>query len=174
MGMNRKDEGDDTRIQRPHLLQAAEMLRSAAANTPEKGAGPRGEEKISVFWRVFGGTLLSIAALVVMTVYQQFSANLNELRAAINHINEVQGDLVKKDEVNSRVTPLWTATKEAGTDVATLKTQTALLASQSQGSDKERKELRDKVESLSERLAALEARVRVSVSPTVKVADSQP
>jgi hypothetical protein len=170
MGTNRKDEGDQTRIPRPHLLQVAETLRSVTASAPEKArAEPRGEEKLSVFWRVFGGTLLSIAALVVMTVYQQFSANLNDLRAAINHVNEVQADLVKKDDLNGRATALWTGLKEVGGDVAVLKTKAALLESQSQGSDKERKDLRDKVDHLTERLAALEAQLRTPVSPTGKV-----
>jgi hypothetical protein len=170
MGTNRKDEGDHTRVPRPHLLQVAETLRSVSASTPEKVRGePRGEEKISVFWRVFGGTILSIAALVVMTVYQQFSASLNDLRAAINHVNEVQADLVKKDDLNGRATALWTAVKEAGGDVAVLKTKAALLESQSQGSEKERKDLRDKVDHLTERLAALEAHLRAPVSRTGKV-----
>jgi hypothetical protein len=171
MGSNRKDEGDGTRIQRPHLLQTAETLRSVAAACAEEKARPepRGEEKISVFWRVFGGTLLSIAALVVMTVYQQFSANLNELRAAITHLSEVQADLVKKDDLNSRATYLWAGIKEAGGDVAALKTRTALLESMTQVFEKEQKELHDKVDHLTERLAALEARPRASVNPTDKV-----
>ncbi len=171
MGSNRKDDSDHSSLDRPHFLQAAETLRSVAAVCAnEKGRiEPRGEEKISVFWRVFGGTLLSIGALIVMTVYQQFSTNLNDLRAAINHLSEVQVDLIKKDDLNGRTNALWASIKESGSDLVLLKTKTALLESQAQSLDKERKELHDKVEQLSERLAALEGRQRAPVSPTLKV-----
>jgi hypothetical protein len=167
----RKDDSDQSSVEQPHFLQAAETLRSVAAACAQEKARsePRGEEKISVFWRVFGGTLLSIAALTVMTVYQQFSTNLNELRAAINHLSEVQADLVKKDDLNTRSMALWTSIKESGGDLALLKTKAALLESQTQASEKERKELHDKVERLTERLAALEGRQHLPVSPTLKV-----
>jgi septal ring factor EnvC (AmiA/AmiB activator) len=171
VGSNRNEEGERASGERPQLLQAAETLRSVTAACSQEKAReePRSEEKISVFWRVFGGTILSIGALVVMTVYQQFSANLNDVRAAITHLNEVQADLVKKDDLNSRATALWGMLKEAGGEVASLKTRAALLDSQTQGSAKEQKEMHDKIEQLCERLAALEARLRVPVSPTVKV-----
>ncbi len=171
MGANRVEDGEQSSLEHPHLLQAAETLRSvAAACAQHKGKSqPQGEEKMSVFWRVFGSTLLSIGALIVLTVYQQFSTNLNELRAAIDHLSEVQADLVKKDDLNNRATLLWASLKDAGNDVALLKTKAALLENQAQESEKERKELHDKVEQLSERLTALEARQRLPVSPTLKV-----
>jgi hypothetical protein len=171
VGANRMEEEEPSPLEHPHLLQAAETLRSvAAACAKQKGKGePQGEEKMSVFWRVFGSTLLSIGALIVLTFYQQFSTNLNELRAGLDHLAEVQADLVKKDDLNNRATGLWESIKEAGNDVSQLKTKAALLESQAQLSEKERQALHDKVEQLSERLAALEARQRLPVSPTLKV-----
>jgi chromosome segregation ATPase len=61
------------------------------------------EERMSIFWRVFGGTIISICALVGITLFNNFNNNLSELRSEIARINEARGDLVKKDEFNSRI-----------------------------------------------------------------------
>ena len=61
------------------------------------------EEKLSLFWRVFGGTILSICALISVTVYNNMAANISELRTEINRINEARGELIKKDEFNTRL-----------------------------------------------------------------------
>lgn len=62
------------------------------------------EERMSIFWRVFGGTIVSICALVGITLFNNFNSNLSELRGEIARINEARGDLVKKDEFNTRIT----------------------------------------------------------------------
>src|SRR5260370_38848643 len=67
-------------------LLAAETLRSAAA-AGETATAAKGEERVSVFWRVFGATLLSIAALVGITLCQHFNSSLSELRSDPGHLN---------------------------------------------------------------------------------------
>ena len=42
-----------------------ETLRQAAP-TAAAAASPKGEERLPIFWRIFGSTVLSIAALVAM------------------------------------------------------------------------------------------------------------
>jgi chromosome segregation ATPase len=91
-------------------LVAAETLRSSTASSD--APTPRPEGGISIWWRVFGGTVLSILALAVVTVYQQFSSSLADVRASINHLTEKDSDLVKKDEFNNRMTSVWTSMKE--------------------------------------------------------------
>ena len=118
----------------------------------------KGEERISLFWRVFGGTILSIAALVGITVYQSFAANLNDLRTSINHVNELQASLATKDDLNTKSTSLWAASKDVTAQTADLKTRTALLETQLRIADEERKELNREVLSLRERLRTLELR----------------
>jgi hypothetical protein len=49
----------------------------------------------TVFGRICGGTLLSIAALVAVTLYQQANRNLHELRGDVNRLNGVRGELVR-------------------------------------------------------------------------------
>ena len=155
---------------RPNLEQAmpprhtvsgavvAETLRNACAPpvayaTP---AQPRGEERISLFWRVFGGTILSIAALVGLTIYQSFAGSLNDLRTSINHVNELQANLATKDDLNTRATAIWAASKDVTAQAADLKTRTALLETQLRSADEERKELNREILSLRERLRTLE------------------
>jgi chromosome segregation ATPase len=67
------------------------------------------EDKVSQFWRVFGGTLLSIAALVAITMYNGMHSSITELRAEIIKLNEAKVDAAKKE------------------DLATLRTQVTLL-----------------------------------------------
>ncbi|MBY0459694.1 MAG: hypothetical protein K2V38_20435 [Gemmataceae bacterium] len=87
---------------------AYETARSAA--NPGKGEADKGdppkkdEEHISVFWRVFGGTILSIVALVAITLYNNMSTSITELRNELSREREARAELVKKDEFNTRIT----------------------------------------------------------------------
>lgn len=84
-------------------LVAAETLRSAAvAPVAQKLAPPKEEEKMSLFWRVFGGTILSIVALVVITLYNNLTSTIAELRNDLNREREARTGLAKKDDVDSR------------------------------------------------------------------------
>jgi len=148
-------------------LVAAETLRNADSQGLLAAKAPKGEERIGVFWRVFGGTLLSIVALVCITVYQQFTSVLNELRSDVNKLNESRGDLVKKEEFNSRMTSVWTSLKElqtAGTVATVGKERLTLLEQQLKSSDDERKELTRELQQLRERLAVVEGRQGVPLS----------
>lgn len=62
---------------------------------------------ISVFWRVFGGTIISIVALVGITLYNSMNSQISELRTEIHKLNEARAELVKKDEFSTRVTSYW-------------------------------------------------------------------
>ena len=44
---------------------------------PKQKGGEKAEEKISVFWRVFGGTILSITALAVISAYQSLANGIH-------------------------------------------------------------------------------------------------
>src|SRR5947208_2914022 len=83
----------------PVLTMESEILRAAA---PAEGHGhpppPKGEDRLPIFWRIFGSTVLSIAALVALTLYQQLTGSLNELRNDQSRLNQDHGELIKKDE----------------------------------------------------------------------------
>jgi hypothetical protein len=151
-------------------LLAAEALRNAAAvGLPAAPAKP--EERLPVFWRVFGATLLSIAALIVITLCQHFSNSLNELRAELGHLcedlhkdlarlSESHGRLIPKEEFNTRLTSVWNSLKDLqalSVTVAALKEKTLVREEQQRAQD-ERKELVRELQQLRERLALLEGR----------------
>src|SRR4051794_37498384 len=142
------------------VLPAAETLRSVAM-APLIQQPDKSEERMSLFWRVFGGTLLSIAALVAVTLYQQFNNGLNDVRNDISRLNEGRGDFIKKDEFNGRMTTAWAGIKDAsnaGTALTALREHELLLEQQVKAGDEERKDLVREVRRLSERLAGLEGR----------------
>jgi chromosome segregation ATPase len=151
----------------------AETLRSVASAAGQIDAPPAKEEaRISIFWRVFGGTLLSIAALVVVTVYQQFTSSLNDLRGELGHLNidlrkdmsrlsEAQADLVKKDDHNGRLRSVWDSIKELQADKSTvtaLKERAAVLQELFKAAEEERKDLVRQLQQLREVKAGEEDR----------------
>jgi hypothetical protein len=93
----------------PESALAIETLRRSAECAQLAPKEENDDNRISIFWRVFGGTLLSIVALVVMTAYQQLTGGLAEIRTEMSHLNtdlnkdlarlsEAQGGLLKKEE----------------------------------------------------------------------------
>lgn len=94
------------------------------------------EEKMSLFWRVFGGTIFSICALVCVTIYNNLASSISELRNEIARINEARAELVKRDDLNSRFTGLNDISKNL---VAQNATQNATLSAL-QASDAEFKD----------------------------------
>jgi len=61
------------------------------------------EEKISLFWRVFGGTILSIVALVSITLFNNLQNSISDLRAELSREREARAALAKKDDVDARI-----------------------------------------------------------------------
>jgi chromosome segregation ATPase len=80
---------------------------AAVHQHPNDAKSKSDDERMSLFWRVFGGTILSIAALVAVTIFNNLSGTISELRSEISRINEARGELIKKDEFNSRITTVY-------------------------------------------------------------------
>jgi len=90
----RIDESEETATIGVYTSAVQNSLGSAKAEKIHQD-----EEKISHFWRVFGGTLLSIAALVAVTMYNGMTSSIAELRSEIARLNEAKADAAKKDDV---------------------------------------------------------------------------
>jgi hypothetical protein len=97
-----KRAGEETEEYRVPGAAAAETARAAAE--AGKADEPKGDEKVSLFWRVFGGTILSMITLGAITMYNNVASNIAELRGELNREREARAELVKKDEFNSRTT----------------------------------------------------------------------
>jgi DNA repair exonuclease SbcCD ATPase subunit len=100
MLQRRADRNDE--LEQTSELAAYETGRSAAESSPEKAEPKKDEEQVSIFWRIFGGTILSIVALVTITLFNNISSSITELRAEISREREARAELVKKDEFSAR------------------------------------------------------------------------
>jgi uncharacterized phage infection (PIP) family protein YhgE len=99
----RGGQESDESTERTTEMAAYETARSATESS-SKPEEKKGEEHISLFWRVFGGTILSIVALVSITVFNNMSSSITELRNELSREREARAELVKKEEFNTRVT----------------------------------------------------------------------
>lgn len=136
------------------LVLAAGALRAADARPggPVKAHPGHPDDRVSVFWRVFGGTILSIFALVAVTLYNNLQSTVTELRTELSRSNEARAELVKKEEFNTRTQTIWDrlqALQELKATVSGLKEQVAACG-----------EKQGDVKSLRDQLAAIEQRLK--------------
>jgi small-conductance mechanosensitive channel len=153
-----RDELDrpDTR-ESEQLVVAAGTLRAAEprAAEPVKTHAGHPDDRVSVFWRVFGGTILSIFALVAITLYNNLQSNVTELRAELSRSNEARAELVKKEEFNTRTQTVWDrvqALQELKATVTGLKEQVTSYG-EKQG---DFKAVRDQLAAVEQRLKTAE------------------
>lgn len=136
------------------------------------GARPR-QGRLSWFWSISGGSILSVMGFVALTLYQQYNDSLTELRNDLKRFNITCGDLVKKEEMHNRMTHLYTKMKELGDNHTDGKSHLMLVEHQLKVSEEERRELSHEVQRLRERLAAVEGRQSVAVAPASAAADQR-
>lgn len=131
-----QDEGGEIAGRQDDTPIEAQLFRPNLGFGPAPKADKKDEERISIFWRVFGGTLLSIAALVLITLYNNLTSTISELRAEHNRsvtdlraelvrTTEARADLLKKDEFNTRMASAWDGIKTTQASVAALATMRA-------------------------------------------------
>lgn len=104
MRRNDRDEHDgfsSATAQLPFTATALHNSQKPAETKPDENGG------ISVFWRVFGGTIISICALVGITLYNSMNSQISELRNEIHKLNDARAELIKKDEFSNRVNSYW-------------------------------------------------------------------
>ncbi len=100
----RADHDDD--IDRTGELAALETARSAG-ESGSKADPKKDDEHVSIFWRLFGGTILSIVALVSITLFNNMSSSIADLRTDLSREREARAELVKKDEYSTRVNAVY-------------------------------------------------------------------
>lgn len=101
-----KRGANDESLEQTGEVAALETARSAAESTA-KAEPKKEEEHISLFWRVFGGTILSIVALVSITLFNNMSSSITELRNEVSREREARAELVKKEEYSTRTTAMY-------------------------------------------------------------------
>jgi DNA repair exonuclease SbcCD ATPase subunit len=167
MSLNRSDRPAQAGPTTPVLAEVLHQAAGAVRPAPEED-----EKRLSVFWRVFGGTILSIAALVAVTVYQQLGNTLNDLRGELSHLNEDlrkemnrlsenQGELVPKEDFAGKQRYISDTLKELQSDrsaMTALKERSAVLMDLYKTNEEDQKELRRTLEHLHEQKASEEER----------------
>ncbi|MSR52309.1 MAG: hypothetical protein EXS09_03340 [Gemmataceae bacterium] len=93
------DRESEALILTSSTIRITEPAQSRDSNHPD--------ERLSLFWRVFGGTFLSICALVAISLYNNLANSITELRGELSRVNEARGEMVKKEEFNSRTQNMW-------------------------------------------------------------------
>ena len=123
VAMKRIEQDDQPTPGSPDATAAEfQAMRLATHPAPGHDESRPGEDRFTLFYRVFGGTILSIVALAAVTVYNGLSGNISEVRAELNRVNsdlrgevarsnEARADLMRKDEFNARVTTVWDGIK---------------------------------------------------------------
>jgi hypothetical protein len=127
-----------------HLILAAETLRAGESAPLKIAREERPEERISLFWRLFGGTLLSICALAVLNAYQSLNNNIHEVRADLGRLRDSNADLIRKDDFNSRQQSLWTSIRDlqsVQTAVTIQNNKIGTLEQQSTTAERDHKEI---------------------------------
>jgi chromosome segregation ATPase len=161
--ITRTDEHSAFTNSERHLILAAEALRASdAAPKDRKDEKVGGDEKVSMFWRVFGGTILSITALMIINAYQSLANNIHEVRGDISRFRESAGEFIKKDEFNNRTTTIWNSLREAqavNASVTVLASKMTAVEQQLATADRERRDMQAALTAAAaakDRLAALE------------------
>jgi hypothetical protein len=120
---------DDEQVDRSGEVLAVETARSASQSSAAKTeTAKKDEEKLSVFWRVFGGTILSIVALVAITLYNNLHGGISDLRQELSREREARATLMKKEDADTRAKSQWDRIRQIEgykADIEAIKERTA-------------------------------------------------
>lgn len=158
------------RSERQQLLNntpiVAEVLRRSTEQPVKKG--DEDKDGIPVFWRIFGGTLLSIASVVLIGAYQNITGALAEIRSDLTHLEnnthkevtrftETQAELTPKEEFANRVNSIWRSLgdiKAERQQLAGIKERCNGLMAQFKAAESDRQQLSMDVQKVREAQAA--------------------
>ncbi len=140
------------------------------------------KDEVPAFWRICGAALVSVTAMVAVTLYIQLSNQLGTLRAELNALRGQNHDLVRKDDYNSRNLAIAATIKEVqASNSAALElwkeralVQERLMKSVQDEYKQTVRELEREVQKLRERLAVLENKESESSKPKPRLLPKQP
>jgi hypothetical protein len=172
MGQNRSERVTSQGPSAPIVVESLRAATEAPKAADAAKAKEDGESRMPLFWRIFGGTIVSIIALAFVTVYQQFTGSLGDLRKDLEHVNtdlrkdisrvcETQGEMVKKDELTNRLSSVWNGFKDVQAQRDTLlrlQERCDILSEQCRASEQERRQAAQEMQKVREVLAAADER----------------
>jgi hypothetical protein len=136
--------------------------------------GPEGRKPL--FWRILGAAIIGLVVAAVATAYQQIGTQLRGLRVHLGHLDsdlrkEVTllsgnyGEMVKKEESNTRLRSVWDVMKELRSDaqdLIILKERCAALNEQFKAGEEDRRLLAAQIQRLREQKTGSEERALVA------------
>jgi DNA repair ATPase RecN len=156
------DECNDS-SERIFPIITAETLRNAASAHHHPKTTKPAEERISLFWRIFGGTILSIVALVILTACQSVYSSIRDMQKDIAHLNEGKAEFVRADEYSATRTKAWERMADIQKDISAqsmpisqLKDRVVQLEEQCKTLGSDRKDAQELSATLKERLTQFE------------------
>jgi hypothetical protein len=155
---------------------AMEVMRQAgeAGGKAAEGEKKKEEDSIPLFWRVFGGTVLSVTTLIGITAYNGLNASMAEAksdlssmatdaRKEVTRLCEGQAVLMAKDEFATQMSVAWRSLNELKEDhkelVVLREKCLGLLARFKAGDDERRRLERELREAREEQAACSERKV---------------
>jgi len=134
-------------------------------------------DDVPTVWKIFGGAIVSIIFMLIVTIFGYIITNLNNVQSSINCLN---ADMVKKTEFNDRLTHVWQKVSQVDVlkdrteaiekrcpTIDTLKEKSAttdqrinMLENQVKSLQEENKTQAREITALRERLAVVEAAVK--------------
>ncbi len=150
------------------LRSASESARAGEESLKDKDKDKDDEGGIPVFWRVFGGTVISILSLVVMTAYNGFTSSLAETKADLASLTgDVRKEVARLDEGHAALIPrsdcetvmstVWRNLNDLGGDhkeLAALRERCDTLLARFKKGEAERRSLEDDLQKIREEQAA--------------------
>ena len=162
-GPEREESESDSAVA---ALETARSITSAPIAAPEP---KKDEEKISLFWRVFGGTILSIVALVCITLFNSLQNSINDLRSELSREREARAALAKKDDVDSRMKTQYERIRTVEAYKVELEALKERASGNAQAAESTRKDLTAAVDALKKETSGIEVlKDRVTMLETLK------
>jgi hypothetical protein len=87
-----------------------------AEHKKEEKKEKKPDEQVPLFWKLCSAALLSVSALIMVTLYNQVNATGHQLRNDVgqlrNELGQLRTDLVPKDDYNTRIEQMVRGIKE--------------------------------------------------------------
>ncbi|MFO0804483.1 MAG: hypothetical protein U0791_15330 [Gemmataceae bacterium] len=127
------------------------------------------EEKISLFWRVFGGTILSIVALVSITLFNNLQSSISDLRGELSREREARAGLAKKDDVDARIKTQYERIRVVEGYKAEIEAIKERASANAMGAETIRKDMSASLDAIKKETAGIEVlKERIALLETLK------
>jgi septation ring formation regulator EzrA len=117
------------------------------------------------FYKLFGGTLLSLVGVLIVTVISMCYNSINEARQEVNKLAKEQVECVRQKELQDRMQNMWLQVKDATAGRDAAKEKVSGLETMINQQREENKILSKEVQNLRDRVAVMEGKLQKPEKP---------